>query len=418
LTDAQAAELFDPQAGIGLTIVRIAMNSSGGPAGSHIWADMQKAAALGAETFVATAESPPAAWKNNGSELQGGFLLPEYYDSWSEMMAAFPAQVMENTGLHLDALSPQNEPDFASCGSDPPCIGDFSSAQYTGGQLATFVRVLGPKLHALDPPVQLVTPETREWLHVWSNESAQYPEAPDSDATDPLHCDFDGSACYPGDGYDYGHALWSDPDAWAEVDIIGTHQYDTQVAEPWPDDVTDHKPVWQLEMSGEKWWPEEGPSGDINNGVAVAGWIHDALVVGNASAWVWRFSSAFFQDDNEGLVTQHSGLRTKRLYTVGNYSRFVRPGYVRVDVAGPIPDGIEPTAFTGPDGTLVIVVINHSEAEVELPLSITGGTAPASMTPWRTSAEDDLVSYDAIAVSDGTFAAQLPALSVTTFVGR
>jgi hypothetical protein len=32
------------------------------------------------------------------------------------------------------------------------------------------------------------------------------------------------------------------------------------------------------EMSGVKWWPEQGPSSDINNGVAVAGWIHSALV--------------------------------------------------------------------------------------------------------------------------------------------
>jgi O-glycosyl hydrolase len=40
------------------------------------------------------------------------------------------------------------------------------------------------------------------------------------------------------------------------------------------------------------------------------------------------------------------------------------------------------------------------------------------MTPWRTSAYDDLVAYDAIAVSGDSFVANLPALSVTTFVGR
>jgi len=33
-------------------------------------------------------------------------------------------------------------------------------------------------------------------------------------------------------------------------------------------------------MSGIEWWPEGGPSSDISNGVAVAGWIHDALVNG------------------------------------------------------------------------------------------------------------------------------------------
>ncbi len=53
-------------------------------------------------------------------------------------------------------------------------------------------------------------------------------------------------------------------------------------------------------MSGVKWWPEQGPSSDINNGVVVAGWIHSALVTGEASAWLyWWYSTA---SDNEGLV--------------------------------------------------------------------------------------------------------------------
>lgn len=47
----------------------------------------------------------------------------------------------------------------------------------------------------------------------------------------------------PNDGDDYGHASWADQEAWAAFDILGTHQYDTQVAEPWPDDVPDRKPV-------------------------------------------------------------------------------------------------------------------------------------------------------------------------------
>jgi len=38
-------------------------------------------------------------------------------------------------------------------------------------------------------------------------------------------------------------------------------------------------------------------------------------------------------DDNEGLWLQ-SGTKTKHLYTLGNFSNFIRPGYTRVDVAG------------------------------------------------------------------------------------
>ena len=40
-----------------------------------------------------------------------------------------------------------------------------------------------------------------------------------------------------GNGYDYGHWLAKDATAWGLIDIIGTHEYDTQKAEPWPSDV-------------------------------------------------------------------------------------------------------------------------------------------------------------------------------------
>ena len=84
-------------------------------------------------------------------------------------------------------------------------------------------------------------------------------------------------------------------------------------------------------MSGVHYWPNEGPSSDIANGVVVAEWIHSALVVGEASAWLYWWYQA--SGDNEGLIISTSSL-TKRGYTLGNYAKFVRPGYVMVDVTG------------------------------------------------------------------------------------
>ena len=91
------------------------------------------------------------------------------------------------------------------------------------------------------------------------------------------------------------------------IDILGVHEYDSQVAMPWPSDVNGGKPnkeVWQTEMSGVKWWPEQGPSSDINNGVAVAGWIHSAMVDGDASPGCYWWYKAYGTDDNEGLLPQ------------------------------------------------------------------------------------------------------------------
>jgi hypothetical protein len=74
--------------------------------------------------------------------------------------------------------------------------------------------------------------------------------------------------------------LAKDPTAWAAIDIIGTHKYNSQKAEPRPSDVDGckrSKPVYETEVSGVMYWPEQGPSSDINNGIAVAGWVHSAV---------------------------------------------------------------------------------------------------------------------------------------------
>ena len=188
---------------------------------------------------------------------------------------------------------------------------------------------------------------------------------------------------------------------------------------PWPSDVnggTPNKEVWQTEMSGVKWWPEQGPSSDINNGVAVAGWIHSALVDGEASAWLYWWYKAYNTDDNEGLLLK-SGGDTKRHWTLGNYSKFIRPGYVRVDITG-APSGVLLSAFKGTGSAVVIVAINKNASAVSVPITISGGTAPTMVTPWVTSSADNLVSKTAVTVSGGSFTAALGATSVTTFVGQ
>jgi glucuronoarabinoxylan endo-1,4-beta-xylanase len=160
------------------------------------------------------------------------------------------------------------------------------------------------------------------------------------------------------------------------------------------------------------YWPEEGPSSDISNGVAVAGWIHSALVVGEASAWLWWWYKGD-GSDNEGLVLSSN---PKRYYTLGNYSKFVRPGYKRVDITGNIPANVFLSAYKSTD-TVVVVAINKSSSSVTVPITITGGTkTPTSATPWLTSASANLASQTAVTVSGGILTATLAATSVTTFV--
>ena len=385
LSDAEADALFDASKGIGLSILRVGMGSTGEPVSSNIYSDIKKAKARGVATIMATALSAPSNCQ------QGGHLVASCYDSWASTLVAFPGKVKQNTGADLYAMSVQNEPDYTSSDSSTTML-------YTADEMVAFVKALGPKMRAASPTVRIIAPEATEWGRLWTNQSAV-------GASDPF-----------GGKYDYGHALAQDPDAWGQLDIVGAQMYDTQVAQPWPSDVPQRKPVWMTEVCGVEGWPEGGPTSDINNGVAVAGWIHDAIVNGNASAWLWFWYQATGADDNEGLLLKN-GTDTKRHYTLGNFSKFIRPGSTRVDIAGPLPTDVLVTAYQGADGNLVIVAINRGSATVDLPIAISGGTLPASLTPWVTSANDNLAQQPAVTVSGGSFTATLAGMTVTTFVG-
>jgi O-glycosyl hydrolase len=64
--------------------------------------------------------------------IQGGHLLPEYYEEWSDTIAAFADEISQNTNTTLYAMSPQNEPDLASCGRSEPCHGNYDTTVMNG----------------------------------------------------------------------------------------------------------------------------------------------------------------------------------------------------------------------------------------------------------------------------------------------
>jgi O-glycosyl hydrolase len=443
---ALPASLFDPSKDIGLSILRVGMDTNGQgnlQSATTMKADMATVTAAGGKV-IGSVWTPPANCKTNQNGNNGGQLcsasnisIPAEgsnmctssenstcYNSWATTITNFA------TSNKLYAMSLANEPEFASCGSAEPCNGNYSTAIYTAKEMVAFVKVAGPMLKAAG--VKVIAPETSEWNHLWGNTSACGSVPSGLKSSDPLNCGCFisstwvtpsatctaaasvacSSACTSGNGYDYGHALHADSTAWSNLDIIGTHEYDAQTAFPWPvSDFPKDKEVWQTEMSGVKWWFEQGPTNDINDGVVVATWIHSALVTGEASAWLWWWYPG--QGDNEGLLAQ--GGDTKRHYTLGNFSKFVRPGYVRLNVSGNPPANVLLSAYSG-SNNVVVVAINRGTSTVSVPISIAGGSAPASCTPWLTSASADLTSQAAVSVSGGSFTASLAGPSVTTFV--
>jgi O-glycosyl hydrolase len=410
---------------LGLSVLRVGMNTNGTLSGST--SDISIAKNAGAK-IIGSCWSAPATCKDNGRTDQGGHLLANCRDSWATTIANFAKQ------QNLYAMSIANESDFASCKSHgPPCTDDYETMVYTAKEMVEFVKVAGPKLKANG--IKVIAPEASEWVHVWSTASATGSEvAGHPESTDPLGCGCysnDGietgcaQKCLNGDGYNYGHWLAKDSVAWKAFDILGVHEYDSQRAYAWPADVTGGvrtKEIWQTEMSGVKYWPEQGPNTTIENGVAIARWIQSALMVGEASVWCWWWYQAYYQNDNEGLaIVQNTSTKAKRYYTMGNYSRYIRPGQKVVNITGAdkLPAKVLLTASKDDNGKVVIVAVNETTSEQTVPITIAGGTVPASFTPYVTAdGNKNWAEGTAVSVSGGVLTVKLEKMSVTTFVSK
>jgi glucuronoarabinoxylan endo-1,4-beta-xylanase len=198
----------------------------------------------------------------------------------------------------------------------------------------------------------------------------------------------------------------------AEVSIVAGHDYNGAPAAPYPLAQNLGKHLWQTEISS---FEAFDPS--ISNGLRWAQHINDWMTIANASAWhYWELVPDPSDTINNALLGP-SGQTTKRLFVMGNFSKFVRPGFYRIGTSASPVTNVSLSAYKDPNtGKFAIVAINHNSYSVALRFSLNGFSAN-TVTPWVTSATLDLVSQPSIKVGGSLFGATLPPASVTTFVG-
>jgi glucuronoarabinoxylan endo-1,4-beta-xylanase len=368
-TDALRKLFWDPVDGIGMSLLRVGIDSTGKIMGDAAFVDAPDVAKYGGKVWAAP-WSPPANLKDNNNVNNGGHLNTASYDTWAATLAAFPAYFKQNTGVDLWGISAQNEPDY---------VASYQSCIFSASQMNAFIKVLGPKLAALNPSVKLIAAEPDVWSHTWN------------------------------DGDKYGNAIEGDATVSSLVEIIATHDYGSNnksYTRPSPPATLKHH-LWETEI----YYDEPKGSPNIDAGLALARGVYSGINGGGASGWHYWWTTHFMDGGSASSPP-------KRVYTMGNYSKFVRPGYIRVDITG-LPSSLHATAFKNPaDNTVVVVVLNETTNSVTLPLFVAGTSWPASVTPYVTDATNNLAAKTAITVTGGNFSASLGAQSVTTFVGK
>ena len=288
-------------------------------------------------------------------------------------------QNAKTQGVPIYAVSAGNEPD--SCGIN-------STTSYSAAQLATWIETLGPAIANIG--VKVMAPETMNWYGFPS----------------------------------YFTAIQNDANAYKYVDIFASHRYGLGPDSTNSAVVAANKAI-AADTTKEYWETEVDTgtaSGDstgdgIASALLMAKQMHADLTVANLNAWhLWWLYNA---SGNGGFLFDTTNkVWSKRLWVLGNYSRFVRPGYKRVSTSGTVPSGVLLTAYTNTtDGTVTVVAVNNNTSAANLSVFITGA-APCSMTPYVTSSSDSLASKTAVTVSGSRFTFSLGAQSVTTFVGK
>lgn len=263
------------------------------------------------------------AWMKTNQSMLGGKLKTECYDVYADYFVRY-IQEMQNQGIMIDAITPQNEPLYFT--ASYPCM------EMQPEEQRDFVRDhLGPKFASSGISTKIIV-----YDHNW-------------------------------DRPDYGITILNDQVARTFIAGTAFHAYAGNVTtmstvhNAHPD-----KGLYFTEISGGEW------ATDFSANLM---WYMENIFIGTTRNWsrvalLWNLALDETHgpqnngcSDCRGVITINSGSGTveknEEYYALAHMSKFVRPGAVRV--SAPIPQALTNligVAFLNPDGSKALVICN------------------------------------------------------------
>ena len=387
--------LLSPSAGAGLSILRLHIGSTanssiqpanpGGPNATprYVWDRdddgqvwlAQQAKSYGVTRFYADAWSAPGYMKTNGNEANGGTLCGLAgascgsgdwrlaYANYLVQYAKFYAQ----EGITVTDIGFANEPDFTAT---------YSSMRLTPAQAVEFTKIMGPI--AASAGLKVACCDSFGW-----SQQASYTNAIEADAT-----------------------------ARGIVTTHTGHTYASQITGPLPTS----RRTWMSEWSPNgTTWNENWDDGSGYDGFTIAQAVHTALTTGNVNGYVYWYGAS--TSTTRGLIqmTGDAYRVSKRLWALAGYSRYIRPGAVRIGAT--TADGtLRLSAFRNADGSLAVVALNTGGAATSVSYTLPStGITTGRATPYLTNGASSMTAQTAVPVSGGAFTATVPARSLVTY---
>lgn len=397
----------------------------------------------GVDTLIAFVNSPPSWMTKNGhAQPDSSVGSTNLKDGYEGKFAEFLVDVLQHfadEGLEFQYISPINEPTW-----------DWNGAwqegnRYNNDDIRRVVLELHRQLQASGLAAQISAPDGVEITALLD---------------DDYFTKFTRQARYTGGANNLGlgkyreyiELLLGDPEMKEAVgNKVASHSYWSDYSRPGDDRLGELRELLAANLRkydpDARYWVTEycilgdlGPGRDltIDSGLHVARTIHFDLTAAEATAWQWwlamskyDYKDGLLYTDYQNVGDEQNILTSKILWVLGNYSKFIRPGAMRIDLSG-LDDEVRYDGLLGSayiheeEKTVTVVFVNDSTEEQLVRVSLTGiggseGTdagAVQAMQKHVTSAEHDLEHVEDVQVrSDGSFDAVIPARSVVTFYG-
>ena len=347
----------------------------------------------GVEQFLAYSNSAPIQMTFNGlannrfRPADGTFnIKPDKYKDFAAFLATVVDELGKRDGISFQYIAPFNEPEWNWSGNTSQ-----EGTPALMSEIANTVRLLDEQLEQRQLNTKIIITESGQYDYMYGSNT----NLPGRD--NQIETFFNAaSENYIGNlkhvpPLIVGHSYWTT----SPIEALLQKRQELKKA-------LDKQNVgfWQTELcvmsNDEEIGAGRGKDLTMKTALYIARVIHHDICVANASAWHWWLAITN-GDYKDGLVyatvdsDRKNGTFTdsKLLWALGNYSRFVRPGAVRLGVESKTdvndPTGLMVSSYIHEtDKQLVTVIINYSNAKKTIDLK-TKNLSVKEFTPYITS---------------------------------
>lgn len=391
----------------------------------------------GVPTFLAFFNTPPVNLTINGlgtNTGRGGTLnlREDCYDDFARYAADMVETAEKEDGIRFDYLCPVNEPDGHWNWQGPKQEGSPA----TNREIARLAREFGKEFSGRGLQTKILINESSDYRCMFETHQTDWQRGYEIQA----FWNPDSVDTYVGNVPNIakimaGHSYWTNTPVLKPGDRryekVGLYGYRKRLKDEF-DALKDRPVFWQTELcimsNDEEIHGGGGFDFTMEEALYVARVMHYDLTVAEAQSWQWwRAAGGNYKD---GLIRMYvkgerSGGRGQRreavqnnmvrdsklMWVMGNWSRFVRPGAVRLEMEGEMAaDGLMLSAYRNADGSVAVVAINYGKEDKTVNLKGIGSKAVG----YRTS---DVEGESLKCVGEVQMnKASVPGRSVTTWV--